>query len=97
MQRLEELKQRKAAAVGQGEGAGEEEGPSAAAVVMEEVLGLQGLGGAMADSIGQGVQKRKRVIDTLNELMAVGEGSGEDSDEEEGGGGSLLDWRAKGV
>uniref|UniRef100_A0A7S0WYL4 ZNF380 coiled-coil domain-containing protein n=1 Tax=Chlamydomonas leiostraca TaxID=1034604 RepID=A0A7S0WYL4_9CHLO len=121
MQRLEEIKRRKAGAksasedpdTDAGAGAGPGAAPAAAAAAAPAADGDDGSAGAGPGSIAeltaellgmpsapdglgplQVQSRKKRVIDTLNELLP---GSDDSEGSEEEGDGPLLDWRSKGV
>jgi hypothetical protein len=98
MQRLEELKKRKAAgqpsSEGGGEAADEDAGPSIATAAAELLDQGAGEAGRLE---GISLPKRRRVLDTLKELEAAGEGSDEGDEDEGLDDGALLDWRSKGV
>ncbi len=97
MQQIEELRGRKAglkSAGSRGESAGPpdlEAGPSQAQ------QGAQQGGGEVSERLV--LPKRRRVIDVLQEALAVSDGSGDGTDESDGEqeGGLVMDWRAKTV
>jgi hypothetical protein len=98
MQRLEELKKRKAAGQPSSEGGAEEAeenaGPSIATAAAELLEQEAEQAGSLA---GISLPKRRRVLDTLKELEAAGEGSDEGDEDEGLDDEALLDWRSKGV